>query len=363
MVRCDAAPRQRGALRVRCAASRRYALDGRKGRGGAMFGPLIVCYLFLGGAGAGACFVLAVLGLLAPRELVAALASQERAHDGRRPTRLRAELCPPESYRRLLAPGYLVAFAALVLGMVCLLVDVGRVDRLMLLLVSPTLSFVAVGTWSLVVCAVLAVLAGLAWGGLARRWSVAVVRVVQGVLVLAALVVMVYTGLLLQSLSAVPLWASPWLPVLFVLSSLSCGAALVLATSQFTGADSAFSAVLGRLAGVDAIVIVLEAAVAAVFVGTALAGIGGDFIAGRTAEALAASANALVAGEAAWLFWGGFVLAGLAVPLVLDVVLVWSRCPLPSLALAAAACVLAGGFVMRYCVVEAGMHPLLAMAF
>ena len=34
-----------------------------------MLGPLIVCYLFLGGTGAGACLVLAVLGLLAPREL------------------------------------------------------------------------------------------------------------------------------------------------------------------------------------------------------------------------------------------------------------------------------------------------------
>ena len=105
------------------------------------------------------------------------------------------------------------------------------------------------------VCAALAVLAGLAWAGLARRWRFAAVRVLQAALALAALAVMLYTGLLLQSLNAVPLWATPWLPALFVLSSLSCGMALVLA-----------------------------------------------------------------------------------------------------------ACVLAGGLIMRYCVVEAGMHPLLAMA-
>ena len=36
--------------------------------------------------------------------------------------------------------------------------------------------------------------------------------------------------------------------------------------------------------------------------------------------------------------------------------------PRPAIALVAAACVLAGGLAMRYCVVEAGMHPLLAMA-
>ena len=69
-----------------------------------------------------------------------------------------------------------------------------------------------------------------------------------------------------------------------------------------------------------------------------------------------------MAGEAAWLFWGGFVLAGLAVPFALDVALARLRRPRPVIALVTAACVLAGGLIMRYCVVEAGMHPLLAMA-
>ena len=326
-----------------------------------MLGPLIVCYLFLGGTGAGACLVLAVLGMLAPRELVAVQGAGVRSV-GRDLAGMHAVLRPPAPYRRLLAPGYAAALVALALGMVCLLADVGRADRLLLLLTSPALSHVAVGAWSLVVCAALAVLAGLAWAGLARRWRFAAVRVLQVALALAALAVMLYTGLLLQSLNAVPLWATPWLPALFVLSSLSCGMALVLAAAQLTGAASAFATVLGRLAAVDAAVIVLEAAVLAAFAGTALAGIGGDFLVDRTAEALAASAEALVAGEAAWLFWGGFVLAGLAVPFALDVALARLRRPRPVIALVAAACVLAGGLAMRFCVVEAGMHPLLAMA-
>ncbi len=326
-----------------------------------MLGPLIVCYLFLGGTGAGACLVLAVLGMLAPRELVAVQGGGGRGV-GRGPAGAHAVLRPPAPYRRLLAPGYAAALVALALGMVCLLADVGRADRLLLLLTSPALSHVAVGAWSLVVCAALAVLAGLAWAGLARRWRFAAVRVLQAALALAALAVMLYTGLLLQSLNAVPLWATPWLPALFVLSSLSCGMALVLAAAQLTGAASAFATVLGRLAAVDAVVIMLEAVVLAAFAGTALAGIGGDFLVDRTAEALAASAEALVAGEAAWLFWGGFVLAGLAVPFALDVALARLRRPRPVIALVTAACVLAGGLIMRYCVVEAGMHPLLAMA-
>ena len=326
-----------------------------------MLGPLIVCYLFLGGTGAGACLVLAALGLLAPGELVAVRGAGGDGA-GRRPAGAHAVLRPPAAYRRLLAPGYRAALVALALGMVCLLADVGRADRLLLLLTSPALSHVAVGAWSLAVCAVLAVLAALAWDGLVRRWRFAAVQVLQAALALAALAVMLYTGLLLQSLSAVPLWATPWLPVLFTLSSLSCGSALVLAAAQLPGAPSAFATGLRRLAVVDAVVIVLEAAALAVFAGTALAGVGGDFVVGRTAEALAASAEALVAGEAAWLCWGGLVLAGLAVPFALDVILARLRRPRPAIALVAAACVLAGGLAMRYCVVEAGMHPLLAMA-
>ena len=204
-----------------------------------MLGPMIVCYLFLGGTGAGACLVLAVLGLLAPRERVAVAIDGARGSVSRRSSP-RVVLRVPEPYRKLLAPGYAAALVTLALGMVFLLADVGRADRVLLLLANPTLSFVAVGAWSLAACAVLAALAALAWGGFARRASLRAVRVLAVALAVAALVVMAYTGLLLQSLSAVPLWASPWLPVLFVLSSLSCGAALVLAVAQFTGAARTF---------------------------------------------------------------------------------------------------------------------------
>lgn len=59
-----------------------------------MLGPLIVCYLFLGGTGAGACLVLAVLGLLAPRELVAVRGAGGDGA-GRRPAGAHAVLRPP----------------------------------------------------------------------------------------------------------------------------------------------------------------------------------------------------------------------------------------------------------------------------
>lgn len=318
-----------------------------------MLGDLIVCYLFLGGAGAGACLVLAILGLLAPRECIAAGFA---FRSGTAPV-----LRPPDAYRRLLAPGYAAALAALIVGMTCLLVDLGRADRLLLLATSPTASLIAVGAWALALCVLLAAALGCAWAGLGR-WRLALVRVLEVAAAAVALAVMAYTGFLLQGLAAVPLWATPWLPVLFVLSSASCGLAIVLAAAQFTGAAEPFARVLRRLAAADAVIIAAEIAVVAAFLLGALAGAGTEAGA-PTGTALAAreSAQALMVGEGAALFWGGFAVAGLAVPLVLDLAFLCVLRPRPLPVLGAAACVLTGGFILRFCIVEAGLHPVLSL--
>ncbi len=315
-----------------------------------MFGTLIVCYLFLGGAGAGLCLVVTVLALRVPVDLVAVVAPRRYGGGCGR------VVDAPGAYRRLIGAGYAVSLVALALGMVCLLADVGRADRVLLLLMYPTGSFIAVGTWALVLCSVLALLLACVWAGLVRA-GVLVVRVLSVLTLAVALVVMVYTGLLLQSLDAIPLWATPWLPVLFVLSSFSCGIALALGMAQFTETASVFGAVLRRLAAVDALTVVFEAAVVALLIVTAPVVVPG---AGNgTAQALETSVWALVAGPGSWLFWGGFVGVGLVLPFMFDLVLVHTRQPRPLLAVAAATCVLVGGFVMRFCVMGAGMHPVL----
>ena len=287
-----------------------------------MLSDLVVCYLFLGGTGAGLCLVLSVLGLLVPRSC---LSTPPGVH-----------LHPSAAYRKLLGSGLVAAFVLLALGIVCLVADLGNAERMILLLVHPTASYLA------------------AWLGVGV-WNVALVRVVHVVAGLASLVVMVYTGLLLQSLGAVPLWATPWLPALFAASSLSCGIACALALAQITGAASAFGAVLGRLAAVDAAVIVVEAAI---FVYAASQA--GAPLSNGTELAAAQSVRELVAGRNAQLFWGCFVVLGLAVPFALDIVLALRRRPLPGVVLFASACVLVGGFVMRFCVVAAGAHPVLS---
>ena len=180
-----------------------------------------------------------------------------------------------------------------------------------------------------------------------------------GVLAGAA-VVMAYTGLLLQSMRAVALWHSPWLPALFVLSSLSCGFALVVGAAQFSEAAGAFASVLSRSALADAGVIVAEALAAVALLATVAhaAQAGG---ANGTTVAAAESVRQLACGVQAPLFWGGFVTLGLAIPLCIEVAGAMLH-RLPSVAiLGLAASVLVGGSALRWSVANAGMHPVLSV--
>ena len=366
-----------------------------------MFGELVVGYLFLGGAGAGGCLTCALLGLLADREeLAPALAARFRTGAGRR-------------WTRLLAPALTLSVGCLVLGIVCLAADLGRPDRLLLLMVSATPSYISFGAWALVACTLLGAALVAVWrGAVAVRGRA--LAALEALTVAAALATAAYTGLLLASMPSVPLWCTPWLPVLFTLSAASCGIALVMAAAWVSGAAADFGAVLARLALADAALIALEAVAAAgallsvwassgapaadlaaaLLAGAGAlpdaAGVASGAAATPTAAAARASVLTLTAGPDAWLFWGGFGFVGLVAPLALDLILYGdgrrlarraaraaashapaaaphvpaSAPPLsPSAraltAMAAAACVLVGGLLLRVLVVGAGLHPLI----
>ena len=106
----------------------------------------MVCYLFLGGTGAGLCLVLSVLGLLVPRSCLSTLPG--------------VHLHPSAAYRKLLGSGFVAAFVLLALGIVCLVADLGNAERMILLLVHPTASYLAVGSWALAACLALAAAPG-----------------------------------------------------------------------------------------------------------------------------------------------------------------------------------------------------------
>ena len=190
-----------------------------------MFSVLAVGYLFLGGAGAGAIAVASILDLAWVK---APFGHASRIGIG--------EATPLE---RTVAVGMLAGFAALALGMLFLLFDLGRIDRVASLLLRPSLSFLTVGTYALAglaACAALLVAVRFAYLPGVPRGAV---RAVEAAAAVVAVVVMLYTGLLLQNTGAVALWSSPLVPVLFLLSSLSCGIATLLLAAYFAPADAA----------------------------------------------------------------------------------------------------------------------------
>lgn len=289
---------------------------------------LIVAYLFLGGAGAGAFFVLACVDWRNDR--------LDRLGMGAPAERLRRA----EFVRR----GYVLSFAALLLGALCLLADLGRPEAAYLLFTRPTFSYISVGTYSLTVL-LLCVAAAMAPAlfVLPRAFR-RLKRFVVPLGLVAALFVMTYTGIFLQSMNAVPLWESPLLIVLFVLSALSTGVGLALMGSAGLGLRQRGGSLIQRLARVDLAVVVLELATATAYLAT----VAGSELGGQSVERL-------LSGDWSLAFLGGFVLCGLVVPGVLDAIS--ARKPAgEALDLAIACLVLVGGFCLRLSVVNAGIH-------
>ena len=255
---------------------------------------LIVAYLFLGGAGAGAFFVLACVDWRNDR--------LDRLGMGAPVERLRRA----EFVRR----GYVLSFAALLLGALCLLADLGRPEAAYLLFTRPTFSYISVGTYSLTVL-LLCVAAAMAPALFVlprafRRLN----RFVVPLGLVAALFVMTYTGIFLQSMNAVPLWESPLLIVLFVLSALSTGVGLALMGSAGLGLRQRDGSLIQRLARVDLAVVVLELATATAYLAT---------IAGSSWEGSRWSVCFRATGP--WRFWAASFCAAWSCPVF------WMRYP------------------------------------
>jgi formate-dependent nitrite reductase membrane component NrfD len=246
-----------------------------------MTNTLVITYLFLGGAGAGALFVLIMVMLLMP--------------SARRPV-----------YQRLFQSGFQIATGALMLSALCLAFDLGRPDRLLLLFLRPTLSYLTLGTYALSLSIFCALVLAIVWSAGPRlpRWAE---RGVEGLGLTASFAMMLYTGLLFQSIGDGILLGSVLLPVLFVLSSLSTGVALLFAAVIFTGTEHDPPAVLIRLLRADSLLICVETVVLAVLLSLALA---------EPMPSL--SVLALARGSYALPFWLGVVGLGLLGPLFVE---------------------------------------------
>ena len=308
-----------------------------------MLNELTIAYLFLGGASAGACLVLTLLswtvagvGLRRPCVFSAPAGSGvSRSLWGR----LRRWLCMPftplPEERRLLGLGYVVVVALMILGGLCLLLDVGRPDKALAFFTNTRVTVSSVGAYALSLMGMFAAFLALVWLG-AVRASRAAVRIAGVVGMVVSCVVMAYTALLLEAFAGAPFWDSPWLVALFSASAVSTGIAVVVATTEATQASVRFAGLVDVLLRADVWAIAVEAVVLVAYLMSSWS------VAQRAVETL-------LVGDLASVFWAGFVGCGLVVPAVLNV---GSRKVkgLRVHPIALAILVLIGGFCLRWCV-------------
>jgi formate-dependent nitrite reductase membrane component NrfD len=322
----------------------------------------VVAYLFLAGVSAGA---FAVSGL--------------------------AYLLGREKYEQIIRIGAYIAPFPLVIGIICLVFDLERpwlFWKLMLTL--QTKSVMSYGAWLLLIFSILSFVHFYLWLPerfdlvelfqlIPRRWDAWVAnhflkvnRAVQalrrnnvnrfrGLIGIAgipfALLVGVYTGVLLSVLAARPFWNNPMLPMLFLISALKTGTASISLAGYLIrkfGHAKQHEQKTGTfiIPSLDMALMLLSIIAITLF-------ILGLYVSPLNS---ADTAGLIMGGEFTFLFWGFVVVIGIFLPLVLEV---YELAPNlknatpkyghPSwIAGITTLSVLAGGFFLRYVVVYAG---------
>jgi formate-dependent nitrite reductase membrane component NrfD len=284
----------------------------------------------------------------------------------------------PESFFSVQTP--LLGFVLMNAGMGALFLDLTHKTHVWAVyLTLQPLSPMSWGSWVLLaVYAVLLVSAlvriDVAWPWLARRLPVTVrlsewladwparLRVLAWLNIVLGVALGIYTGILLNTMVARPLWNSALLGPLFLVSGLSAAAAMVhLAVRVLPGRPAPEGMISGAFAALwqtldvrppaahTAATLVRAdvgfLAVELVLIALMLAGLA------TSTAAHAEAVGLLFASPYALPFWGFVVLLGIVVPIALQALELGHRIPHTVLP---AVLVLAGGFALRWVLVNAG---------
>jgi len=267
------------------------------------WGWLVISYLFLGGAGAGAFLAALALGQLW---------------------------------------GEVLGLVLLVVATGFLFLDLGRPERFWRAFLRPRTSWISRGAISITALVALGglhvLVAGATGGGGVAEQGLAAAAAV------AAFAVMVYTGFLLSPSPAIPFWNSTFFPAIFFAYSLLAGID-VLILASLVPPGQAVDLPLLEAVQLGLVVVCL------LMVLSHLSVMSHAGLAARSSIAL------LVRGHYRWLFLGGVIGAGLLVPLAVAAPGVLLGAP-TVLALSAVLAVLrlAGDYLFRFLVIRAGCY-------
>lgn len=225
---------------------------------------------------------------------------------------------------------------SLALGLVILLADLGRPLGFWRLFTTfaPT-SVLFWGVWSLNIF--FAVSVAYIW--LLKKGADDKAKKIAYLGLPFALIVGSYTAVLLWQAPGRILWHSPLLPVIFLLSGLISGIALVM-----------LIAVIAKMSVVSEQLTKIIAYLVAAELGLVMLEISYLYIGSVDAVAMA---NHLVSGNYSFLFWAIQITAGAVVPMII----LFRNKISPSLQVVASVLILVGVFTMRYIVVVGGQVP------
>jgi formate-dependent nitrite reductase membrane component NrfD len=258
-----------------------------------------------------------------------------------------------KDFERVIRWGAYIAPFPISLGLAFLLLDLGSpfnfYHLFMILQVRSPMSY---GSWAILFFTILSVLYLYFW--LPAKFQVLGVpknleqwkkRFSQGMPILSVGVA-TYTGFLLNAAHR-PLWASPILPVLFLISALSTGIASVIFVAALSPWERGRHKELHVLTKVDAFLIVLEFLVLTIMV---IIGIFGSL-------SVSKAYGIMVFGHFAWIFWLLIICLGLVLPFSLEVMELKDKVPVKwawSVTIGSSFLVLLGGFFVRYIITYAG---------
>jgi len=171
-------------------------------------------------------------------------------------------------------------------------------------------------------------------------------RTIQTIGAVLAVGVAMYTGLLIGVVGSRPFWNSPLLPLLFLVSALSTGiGAIFVGTIVWYGINGRIGEAVETLGRLDVLLIVLEMLVVYLYLAISV-------------KRAAASVDLLTRGALSALFWGGFIVVGLVVPLVLEYIALAVSGEMERIIATAVAGVflLVGGLILRFLVLGAGIR-------
>lgn len=225
-----------------------------------------------------------------------------------------AYLLNPTLYRRVIRWGAYLAPFPIAIGPALLVFDLGRPFSFYWLFLTLNLSSpLSFGAWLLALFMILTFVFAYLW--LPESWQIVKIGNRQKVLRFLAIAglplavgVASYTGLLLAA-STRPLWNTPLLAELFLVSGMSAGVASLLLYSAVARSDEARPEEKGLLLRLDLILVVAEIfIIAGMIIHSRLGSLSGRL-----------AADVILSGEYSLWFWLGVVGFGLLVPLAIEV--------------------------------------------